>query len=194
MWVTPSATCTCGIGRQGGERICSRIPRGGRLWLWVDLQREVFLVDLHQLARQLQREARALIFEVVLHLVNPVGEVLLLVVGHVLVQILCFGLEARAARQIAQHRLDCAQDLAHLVAHLLGEHKVLDRARQVLADARAARLAFATASRRRARLEVVAQRLELLLELAEQRLARRRERLEDELALDKLLVAHQLAQ
>ena len=135
----------------------------------VHLQREVVLVDLHQLARQLQRQPRRGVLEIVLDVADPVGKVLLLEVVHVLQQVARLGLEALHALQVAQHHLGRLQRLPTLVGNLARQHDLLDRSGQVLADALPLAVGLAASH-----LKVLAQDLEVVLELAEQRLARRR--------------------
>ena len=155
----------------------------------IPLEREIVLVDLHQLARQLQRQPQRGVLEIVLDVAVPVRNVLLLEVVHVLQQVARFGLGALHALQVAQHHLGRLQRLPTLVGHLARQQDLLDRRGQVLAGPLP--LADGLAA---AHLRVLAQDLEVVLELAEQRLARRRSVAEDRLASGELAEAHELEQ
>ena len=170
----------------------------------VDLEREVLLGDLEQLARQLHREAGAVVLQLALDHLDPLGVLLLRVVVEVDVQLLRAREEARHPLQVVQQRLGCREHLAHLVLQLPRQHHLRDHLGHVLARRLAAAAAAAAAAGRcdaadavdlaGARLEVLAQHLELPLHLAEQPLARRRQLGEDRRAQHELLVAERVAQ
>ena len=87
-----------------------------------------------------------------------------------------------------QHQLRRGEDFADLIGHLPREDEVLDRVGQVLADAPPLALL------RRARLELVAQPLKVVLELAEEGLARGGQLAKDKLTPGELLEAHATAE
>ena len=125
---------------------------------------------------------------------------LLLVVVHILVQLACARHEARHALQVGEEQPGGREQLRDALGKLLGQRQVLDHLGQVLAPrargarARSFRRAVLAGGLARACPKVLAGQLELLLELREQRLARGRELLEDELTPHELLVPRELAQ
>jgi hypothetical protein len=113
--------------------------------------------------------------------------VLLLVVVHILVQLACARHEARHALQVGEEQPGGREQLRDALGKLLGQRQVLDHLGQVLAQL-GIRRAVLAGGLARACPKVLAEQLELLLELREQRLARGRELLEDELTPHELLV------
>ena len=148
----------------------------------------VVAVDLHQLPRELHRQPGRLVLQVAFDLLAPVGVLRVRVVDHVVLELLHLPLEPPDRLQVGEEQRRRRRHLGRLRLQLLRQHDVTHHLRQVLAR-RAESL-----RRRRARLELLTQRLGLLLELAEQPLARRSELLEDERPRSELFVPHELAQ
>mmetsp|Transcript_5128 Transcript_5128/g.16958 ORF Transcript_5128/g.16958 Transcript_5128/m.16958 type:complete len:226 (+) Transcript_5128:11266-11943(+) len=159
----------------------------------VDLECQIVLVHLHQLALELQAETRPRLTHLRLDLVDPLGEVLLRVIVQVLVQLLRLGLKARHALQVVQQRISRRQHLGRLDLQLPGQYNLVDHLGQVLAR-RLPALGHSGAVLPRTGLELVPHDVELLEQLTEQRLARRRQLVEDDRLHHQLLGSKELAQ